>query len=324
MTLKRQLQQLIHAPSVDDIALVKNTSEALSFVANGIAWTAGDNIVTTDAEFPSNRIVWEALADHGVILRPIPLRYDADPEAQLIAACDDHTRLLTVSSIAFGTGFRLDLPRLGRFCKQENILFCVDAIQSIGAVDFDVQAVACDFAMADGHKWMLGPEGLGVFFTTPAARDTLRISEYGWHMIENAGDFDDPTWRIARSARRYECGSPNMLGIVALSASLSVLLEAGIANISRTNIRNSLYLLDALVQRQDFTVISPIDPDRLGGIVTFKPVRADAKMVVDDLRRVGIVCACRAGGIRFSPHFYIAHNSLDSALAELFRCVPRC
>ena len=91
---------------------------------------------------------------------------------------------MTISSIQFASGLRLDIDRIGQFCKDNNILFCVDAIQSIGAVQFDVQKCQADFVMADGHKWMLGPEGLGVFYTSPAARETLKLSQYGWHMME--------------------------------------------------------------------------------------------------------------------------------------------
>ncbi|MGR8942282.1 MAG: aminotransferase class V-fold PLP-dependent enzyme, partial [Gammaproteobacteria bacterium] len=161
--LREQLQALINAPSADDIALVKNTSEALSFVAYGLEWRAGDNIVSSNEEFPSNRLPWESLAAQGVELRQADLYSAASPEEALFAAVDRNTRLLTISSIQFATGLRLDIERIGAFCKQRGILFCVDAIQSIGAVRFDVQACQADFVMADGHKWMFGPEGLGVF-----------------------------------------------------------------------------------------------------------------------------------------------------------------
>src|SRR5512139_453440 len=139
--LREQLRLLLNAPSAADIALVKNTSEALSFVAGGIDWHWGDNIVTTDEEFPSNRIVWEALADRGVELREAAVANLADPEASLFSRVDGRTRLIAVSSVQFGSGLRMDLKRLGDFCRDRMILFCVDAIQSIGAVRFDVQAI---------------------------------------------------------------------------------------------------------------------------------------------------------------------------------------
>lgn len=158
--LRERLMRLLNAPSTDDIALVKNTSEALSFVAFGLPWQSGDQIVISDEEFPSNRIVWEALATQGVEVIQASLKGD-DPEGALLAACGPRTRLMSVSAVQFASGLRLDLQRLGAGCKQQNVLFCIDAIQQLGALPFDVQSYQCDFAMADGHKWLLGPGAWG-------------------------------------------------------------------------------------------------------------------------------------------------------------------
>ena len=189
--LRTQLQALLNAPSADDIALVKNTSEALSFVAYGLTWQAGDNIVSSNEEFPSNRLPWESLANQGVEFRQADLHGADTPEDALFALVDNNTRLLTISSIQFASGLRMDLERIGEFCKRRGILFCIDAIQSLGAVQFDVQAYHADFVMADGHKWMFGPEGLGVFYTTPEARDRLKLCQYGWHMMKNTHNYEN-------------------------------------------------------------------------------------------------------------------------------------
>lgn len=165
-TLRDQLKILLNAPSTEDIALVKNTSEAISFVAYGLSWNAGDNIVSSNEEFPSNRIPWESLNDQGVELRQADLSSSNSPEQALFSLVDANTRLITISSIQFASGLRLDLEKIGVFCKENNILFCIDAIQSLGAVEFDVQAYHADFVMADGHKWMFGPEGLVCFIPT--------------------------------------------------------------------------------------------------------------------------------------------------------------
>ena len=146
--LRERLQRLLNAPSSDDIALVKNTSEALSFVAFGLDWRDGDQVVISDQEFPSNRVVWEALKDRGVAVIAVALD-GADPELDLISACTARTRVLSVSAVQYASGLRLDLPRLGRLCNQKGVLLCVDAIQQIGALPFDVQECDCAFAMAD-------------------------------------------------------------------------------------------------------------------------------------------------------------------------------
>ncbi|MCP5145683.1 MAG: aminotransferase class V-fold PLP-dependent enzyme [Gammaproteobacteria bacterium] len=318
LRLKQQLANLLNAPSIDDVALVKNTSEALSFVAAGLPWKTGDRIVTSDEEFPSNRIVWEALATKfGVEVVRVTLAGQEDPEAALIAACNERTQLLAISSVQYASGLRLDLQRLGQFCSEADIWFCVDAIQSVGAVTFDVTASQIDFAMADGHKWLLGPEGLGFFYTTPAARNALSLFEYGWHMVEHVGDYDRLDWTPARSARRFECGSPNMVGTYGLAASVKLLLEFGIENIARTNIENSLYLIDILETTPKVKAISRKNPSALAGIVTFKIEGVDHGKLRERLQQRGLVCAYRGGGIRFSPDFYQGKEMLDRAVRLL-------
>ncbi|PAU87242.1 aminotransferase [Pseudomonas sp. WN033] len=314
--LRRQLQTLLNATSPNDIALVKNTSEALSFVAMGLDWQAGDEIVISDQEFPSNRIVWEALAPQGVRLNQVSLD-SPDPEAALISALGPDTRLLSISSVQYGTGLRLDLERLGRACREHGVLFCVDAIQSLGALPFDVQAIDCDFAMADGHKWLLGPEGLGVFYCRAPAREQLRLTQFGWHMVEALGDYDREDWQPASSARRFEPGSPNMLAQQALSASLSLLLDVGMEQVALALEQRIEYLLEQLRQRPFIELLSPGEPARRAGIVTFRLYERNQAAVFEQLRKADVVCAQRGGGIRWSPHFYTPQRVLDQALARL-------
>lgn len=311
--LREQLKTLINAPSVDDIALVKNTSEALSFVAYGLPWQAGDNIVSSIEEFPSNRLPWQSLSDQGVEFRQANLCGDS-PEDALFALTDSRTRLLTISSIQFGSGLRLDLERIGTFCKQRGILFCIDAIQSLGAVQFDAQAYQADFVMADGHKWMFGPEGLGAFYTTPAARERLKLTQYGWHMMKDTHNYENKPWEIHPTARRFECGSPNMLGIHALSASLSLLLEVGMETIESFVIERSVYLQDAIDDNENLQLLSRTNAQLKSGIVVFRNRKLPNAVIHNYLQQHGVVCALRGGGIRFSPHFYNSFEEMDRAL----------
>lgn len=315
--LRARLQQLLNAPSEDDIALVKNTSEALSFVAYGLPWRPGDNVVTSDQEFPSNRIVWESLADQGVELRQADLSQHDNPEDSIFALCDENTRLIAISSVQYGTGLRMDLEALGDFCRRRDILFCVDAIQSIGAIRTDVQSIHADFVAADGHKWMLGPEGLGVFYSRPEARAKLHLTQFGWHMVEKVGEFDQLQWDPARSARRFECGSPNMLGIHALNASLSLLLDVGMGEVEERVLSNTLYITEGLQDNPLIELISPSHKDRLAGIVTFRHREVPNEELFAHLQSKGIFCAARAGGIRVSPHFYTPRSALDLLLESL-------
>ncbi len=314
--LREQLKDFINAPSADDIALVKNTSEALSMVASGLDWRFGDNVVSSNEEFPSNRIAWEAQKRFGVEFREVELQVD-DPEAALMAACDDNTRVLTISSVQYGTGLKLDLARLGQFCRERNILYCVDAIQSLGSQTLDVQAIDADFVMADAHKWLLGPEGIAVFYTRAERRCELKLHEYGWHMVQHMGDYSRREWRPAASGRRFECGSSNVLGAYAFSASLSLLQEIGMHEVQHLILTNSAYTMEALRSIEGVSIITPQAEDRRAGIVTCHIDGQDHAALYQQLMAQQVICAPRGGGIRFSPHFYTPRERIDAAVSTL-------
>jgi len=317
--LREKAAALLNAPSPDDIALVKNTSEALSMVAYGLDWQKGDNVVIPDQEFPSNRIVWESLESLGVSVRHVDLSRDESPEAALLAAVDQRTRLVSVSSVQYATGLRMDLKALGTACREHGVLLCVDAIQSLGAMTMDVQKIQADFVMADGHKWLLAPEGLGVFYCRAELRDQLQLRQFGWHMVEHQGDFDRRDWTPSTTARRFECGSPNMLAIHGLEASLSLLFHMGMEGVERNVISNTKYLFDFFDSRKDFNLLTPTQDGRYAGIVTFVHQRLDSTQIYKRLHKKGIICAVRGGGIRFSPHFYTPRHKLEKAVGRLVR-----
>lgn len=319
--LREQLRTLINAPHSDDIALLKNTSEGLSLIAYGLTWTAGDNVVIGDEEFPSNRIVWESLRPSGVEVREAKLSEGDSPEEALLRCADARTRLLAISSVQYASGRRMDLATLGVTCRDRGILFCVDAIQSLGALPLDVQALQADFVIADGHKWLLAPEGLALLYCRAPLRDRLRLLQYGWHMVETLGDYDRREWQPARSARRFECGSPNMLGIHALHASLSLLLEVGIDEVARCVLANSGYLMERLAALPNVELLTPTAPERRAGIVTFRHHEIDSKLLWQTLSEHGIISAPRGGGVRFSPHFYNTRQQLDRALDWVQHCM---
>ncbi len=312
--LREQLQELIHAPSSNDIALLKNTSEAISTVAYGLNWKKGENVVITDQEFPSNRIVWESLEKYGVITNKALISKVEEPEEVLFKLVDENTRLISVSAVQYASGLKMDLKKIGRFCKENHILFCVDAIQQLGALQFDVQAIQADFVMADGHKWLLAPEGLALFYSTPQAREQLELKQYGWRSVENVSDYDSLTWQLPDSARKFECGSPNMLGIHALSASLSLMLEMGLVEIEKKILENTCFLLNLLNQCSNIEILSPQKKEQRSGIVTFKHCKKDNNSLFEQLKQNNVICAQRGGGIRFSPHFYTPTTQLEKAV----------
>ncbi len=319
--LRAMAQKLFHAQSADEIALIKNTSEGLSFVAHGIDWKPGDNIVFGQQEFPSNRIVWEATArQFGVEPRCADLYGKSAPEEALLEQMDSGTRLLAVSSVQYAYGHRIALEKLGAACRQNNTLFCVDAIQSLGALPFDVQACQIDFAAADGHKWLLAPEGIGVFYCRKEQIEQLIPRQLGWASVANRNDYDTLfhsaklcDWQLSPSARRFECGSPNSLGISGLHTSIELLLDVGIAAISERISARIAYLSER-IDREKYQILTPLDATQRAGILTVKPRAKEAKELFRQLLEQDILCAHRGGGVRFSPHFYTPNAYLDKAL----------
>jgi selenocysteine lyase/cysteine desulfurase len=324
--LRERLARLVDAASTDDIALIPNTSEGLSLIAYGVDWKPGDNVVINSEEFPSNRIVWESLAaSHGVEIRDVDITAAEEPEAALIEALDGRTRLLPVSAVQYASGLRMDLARLGQACRANGTLFCVDAIQELGTRPMSARAIGADFLIADGHKWLLGPEGLGVLYVAPAARDTLALHRYGWHMVEAVGDYARKDWAPAGNARRFEAGSPNSLSIHALEASLSLIEEVGMTTIEHRILDLSAHLIEQLERLRGVQPVTPAAEARRAGIVTARlDISPEAVTeVYRQLRQRRILTAARGGGIRFSPHFYQDKACLDAALAELDALVSR-
>ncbi len=319
--LRDNIAQLINAPSSDDIALVKNTSEALSMVAYGLSWTPGDNIVIAEQEFPSNRIVWQSLQAQGVRVKFVDLYQNMHagntPEDNLLAAIDEKTRLLSVSSVQYGDGLRMDLKKLGEFCRQQQVLFCVDAIQSIGALAFDVQDIQADFVMADGHKWLMSPEGLGLFYCRAELRKTMKLSQYGWRMTEDLFNFESLVWSEARSARKFECGSPNMLGIHALNSSIMLIMERKIEFIEKMVVNNSKYIIKKITAIPAISLKSNTDNDKLSGIISFRHENISSEVLYHELMAHNVICAMRHGNVRFSPHYYTSTEIIDGAIEIL-------
>lgn len=319
--LRLKIKALINADSVAEIALAKNTSEALSVIAYGIHWAPGDTVLITNQEFPSNRIVWESLNSIGVKIKQVDVDDFDRANQNIIDNLTEDVRLLSISAVQYASGLRLDLEAIGAQCKERNILFCIDAIQWIGALSFDAQKYNADFVVADGHKWMLGPEGLALFYIRQPLIKQLKLHQFGWHMVKQRGNYDLQAWEPAEDATRFECGSPNTLGAIALESSLGFLLEFGVDRIEAELQKRISYLMEALKRIPGITILSPVDPINRAGIVTFKVDEINHLTLHRALMQEGVICACRGGGIRFSPHFYTPNLVIDRALNILTQCI---
>ena len=316
-TLRKRLAVLVGTSFPEDIALLKNTTEGISTVAWGIDWQPGDNIVLPKGEFPSNRLPWLAQAARGVEIREVDIRAAETAESALIEAMDQDTRLLSVSAVQWSDGFRLDLESLGAACRQRDILFFVDAIQQLGALPLDVEACHIDFLAADAHKWLLAPEGIALFYCRQSARPRLTLQQQGWHMFDHPWLFDRKDWTPARSAKRFEAGSPNSIGQAALLASVNLLLDYGMDNVGGRVLSNTDFLLENLEKEPGIIPTSRSEPERRSGIVSFMHDRIPAKELHRSLTAAGVSCVVRDQSIRLSPHFYQDEKHLSDFMTRL-------
>jgi cysteine desulfurase/selenocysteine lyase len=301
----------------EEIAFVKNTSEGLCFVANGLNWNTGDNVVTTGVEFPANIYPWMNLRARGVSVRMVPEEDGRVPLERVMELVDGRTRLVTISAVQYASGYRTDLVALGNFCKEKGIFLCVDAIQALGVLPVDVQKMNIDFLSADGHKWLLGPEGAGIFFCRSELLAHLRPSTVGWLCMKNAEDFGHYQFEFRDDARRFDSGAYNVAGICGLGASLELLDSIGMDKISEKVLR----LTDQLavgVREKGYRVISSRRPREKSGIVSFFSDRHDPTAIREHLRsEYRIVIAVRDRRLRASPHFYNTPDEIQQLIDVL-------
>ena len=249
--------------------------------------------------------------------RAVPHRTGGDLIGDVEGRMDGRTRLVAVSSVLFSTGHRPDLRRLGSICRGRGALLCVDAIQSLGVLQMDVRDRKIDLLSADAHKWLLGPEGIGIFYCRKGLAARLDPVLVGWKSVKNEFDFDRPNLELKEDALRFEEGSQNLLGIIGLGAALDLLMEVGVKNIES----RVLSLGDSIIghlDRRGFELLTPRGRDERGGAVTFRGT-FDPLVVRDGLRERGILVNVRGGGLRVSPHFYNTEQEIET----LFRTIDR-
>ena len=294
--------RLIHAHP-DEIAFVNSTTQGIGLVAEGFPWREGESVVTAAEEYPSNVYPWMNLASRGVSLRLVPSRGGRVWIDDLIAACDGTTRVLTISHVEFSSGFRNDLDALGDFCRARGIAFFVDAIQGLGPLEIDVTRTPIDFLAADGHKWLLGPEGAGFCYVRREWIERLRPVGVGWHSVVGSYNAPDLDFTLKPSAERWEGGSFNMPGLQGFGASVALLLSVGPKAVSQ-RILDRAEAVREIARSAGWTVVGSTRPEDLSGIVALEKPGVDPNAVVRHLRERGVAAACRRARLRFSPHIY--------------------
>lgn len=302
--------------SPKEIALIKNTSEGVSMIANGLNLSSGDSVVATDIEYPANIYPWMRLSKNGVNLRLVANKDGRIPFEDLAAAVDKSTRVIALSSVEFSTGFRHDLKRIGEFCRERGIFFFVDGIQSVGALELDVKECRISALSAGCQKWLLGPEGSGILFVDQTALDRVEPTVVGATTVENPEEYLDYRYVPKKNAGKYESGAPNVVGILGMAASMEVLLEVGIPNIEKHILQLTDHLCEGLLKK-GYDVYSSRKEGEKSGIVLFSSEKHSAEDLHRRFLEKNIVTSVRYGHVRVSPHFHNTPEQIDLLLQTL-------
>ena len=315
----------------DEIALVSNTTHGIGLVAEGFPWQAGDNVVVPDNEFPSNLLPWSNLARRGVELRHLPVTPSGVLDlSQLSRVIDARTRIVSVSWVGFVSGYRIDVGAVAELVHSRGALLMLDAIQGLGAFKIDVHATGVDFLAADGHKWMLGPEGAGLFYLRREHLNLLRPLGVGWNSLAGSS-FDPRSLQLKATAARYEGGSTNMPGMLGFHESLSLLHQLHLDKTDNSPISQAVLAgtdqLAERLQQQDFSVHLPADPSRRSGILGVSwPCGAGSdgrfpEAVALAARKhciaAGVVLSVRGGKLRASTHAYVNNQDIERLVDAL-------
>jgi selenocysteine lyase/cysteine desulfurase len=295
-----------------EIALIKNTSEGISTVAMGLDWRPGDRIVAFREEFPSNYYPWLRLEAKRCFVDWLSA---GDPLEKIEMACSG-ARLLAISFVQYLSGFRANLNAIGEICKRRKCFFFVDAIQGLGAFPLDVETAHIDALAADGHKWLLGPEGCGILYVRKSRQDSIFPEEFGWTTVAGYNDYASRDMALRQDAGRYECGTLNTIGCFGLRASIELLLEAGVERIAAA-VQALTDRLAAGAASKGYQILGDRTPENGAGIVAIQKPGFDSRKLVHDLKQKGIIAAPRQGWIRLSPHFYISTEDIDRVIEAL-------
>ena len=305
----------------DEVSLVGPTSLALSFVAAGLNFRKGDNILIYHDDYPSNVYPWMALADRGVKVRLLNTRGLGVIRAiDVMGQVDENTRLVALASNHFISGYRLDHAAVGKFLRERGILFCLDAIQTLGVFPTPVENV--DFFAADSHKWLLGPCGAGLLYVKKDLQEKLNPPIYGWHNVRNPNFVAQEKIEFRGGAAKFEAGTHNLIGLVGLLAAMELALEIGVDNIAAELLRKRAWLVPAL-QAKGFAVLNAEPkPENASGITSFFAPGKNLAEINQKLSDAGVIASLRTDRkgqnyIRLSPHFYNTDAELHRFLALL-------
>jgi cysteine desulfurase/selenocysteine lyase len=295
-----------------EIAITKNTSEGIATIQMGLDWRAGDKVVAFEEEFPANFFPWKRLAARGVEIQWLSIY---DPLEKIETAAKG-ARLLAISFVNYLSGHRVDLQAIGDICHRHGVFFLVDAIQGLGVFSIDVKAMHIDALAADGHKWLLGPEGCAVLYVRQELQDQIEPVEFGWTNIAGYNDYACRDMALRQDAGRYEPGTLNTISCYGLRASMEFVLGVGVENIGP----QVLHTVGALAEgaaRKGYRLMIERPEASASGIISLQKPDMDSRYVVRQLRDAMITAAPRQGWVRISPHLYNSPEDVDRFVTAL-------
>jgi cysteine desulfurase / selenocysteine lyase len=300
-----------------NLAFTKNTAHGISIIADGLDWRPGDEVIFADCEYPANSYPWLAQQDRGVVCKIVPTRPDYTISVDDYAsAFTSRTRILAVSWVQFGTGFRADLAKLTELAHAHEALIVVDIIQGLGAFPIDLTDLGVDAAATGSQKWLLGPMGVGALYVHPTMLDHLRLVNMGALSVADAGEYHTLAFDPKPTVQRYEEGTPNIFGYCGLNAALEILEEAGAGAISERILSITRYAANVL-ERRGYIVDSPQDDSMRSGILMFHHPTRSTEDLIEALKSANVNAVQRGKLARFAPHFYTLENDIDRAVAAL-------
>ncbi len=315
---KNDLAALINSKP-ERIAFVDNTSNGINVLATGLKLKKGDRIILNDLEFPANVYPFLNMKRFGVEV-DFAKSHDGIVNAEdVIELIKPETKVISISQVQFLTGYRADLEKIGRVCREKGIIFSVDAIQGLGAVRLDVERDNIDFVSAGSQKWLLGLQGLGFIYVSQKLQDIMQQDNVGWLSVADAWNLLHYDLTLRKTADRFQGGTLNSVGIYALNASMKFFKQFGFDEIEKKVIENSTYLIDKLEEAGIKPVLSGCDKRNIAGIVSF--IHQETQKLFDSLARENIHCAVREGYVRFSPHFYNTDDEVDRVVSELKKII---
>lgn len=301
----------------DEITFTGSVSQGLNVVATGIDWRPGDNLICAETEFPANVYPWTNLRRHGVKIRFAPARDNRILPEDVAALMDHRTRLVAISFVEFGTGFRNDLDGLAGVCHERDAYLCVDGIQGLGALQFSAEQTPVDFVATHAAKWMLGPIGAGFLFIRRALLQRLEPAMSGWRSVvdrDNYFCYDSP---LRSSGERFEPGSLNNVGLLGMEAAMDLLLNVGLAEIENQILDLTDYLIESLQERGCVITTPMAHRGERSGIVCFRHPTRDSAVLAERFKAAGVIVSLRGDVIRVSPHFFNTKGDLEQLLSAL-------